>query len=166
MTHPTTILHSAIVKSPAARAVRAKPVPRWRAVPAVPAAGRLWLACAALLSVVPALHAAPLLRCVMTYAGSTQTLETAPVADPYRVQSVDVGGRFHFKAVMVGNADKVDYIKLYAYLDTRRQPVLVQQATYLPPFPAGAALTGKQFVYAGPVERELQYQCVLQGVAP
>jgi hypothetical protein len=102
----------------------------------------------------------------MAYAGSTQTLQTTAVTDPYPVQSVDVGGRFRFKAVMVGQANQVEYIKLYAYVETRRQPVLVQQVTYLPPFVLGTTLTGKQFVYAGPVERELQYQCTLLEVAP
>jgi hypothetical protein len=115
---------------------------------------------------VPALHATPLLHCDMTYAGSTQTLQVAPVANPYLVQSVDVGGRFRFKAVMVGQANQVEYIKLYAYLETRRHPVLVQQVTYLAPFQKGASLTGQQFVYAGPVERELQYQCALTEAAP
>ncbi len=125
-----------------------------------------WLALLATLLYTPALHAAPLLHCEMTYAGSTQTLEAAPVADPYSVQSVDVGGRFWFKAVMVGKANEVDYIKLYAYLDKRSQPVLVQQATYLPPFVKGRSLTGKQFVFAGPVERELQYDCALRESTP
>jgi hypothetical protein len=105
------------------------------------------------------------LQCDLTYAGSTQTLQAKPVSDPYRVASVDVGGRFWFKAVMVGTATQVDYIKLYAYLDTRSQPVLVQQATYVPPFAPGS-LTGKQFVYAGLVERELQCECRLTEVAP
>ena len=93
-------------------------------------------------------------------------LEVAPVSDPYPVASVDVGGRFRFKAVMVGNERQADYVKLYAYLDAKQQPVLVQQVTYLPPFPQGNTLTGKQFIYAGPVERELQYECKLSGVAP
>lgn len=111
-------------------------------------------------------QATPLLRCQLTYAGSTQTLETGPVSNPYIVDSVDVGGRFRFKAVMVGVDRQLAYIKLYAYLETRRQPVLVQQATYLPPFAAGRTLTGRQFLYAGEAERELQYDCHLQGVTP
>jgi hypothetical protein len=123
------------------------------------------LACTAAL-IGPTAWASPQLLCQLTYAGSTQTLEAAPVVNPYGVASVDVGGRFRFKAVMVGNAEQLDYIKLYAYVETRRQPVLVQQATYLPPFTASPSLTGKQFVYAGAVERELQYECTLQGVAP
>ncbi len=127
--------------------------------------GVLWGASAA-AQVAPA---TPVLRCALTYAGSTQTLEAQPVADPYPVPSVDVGGRFRFKAVVVGSGPQPDYIKTYAYLETRRQPVLVQQASYHPPFATGPqpySLTGKQFVYAGPVERELQYECVLHGVQP
>jgi hypothetical protein len=111
-------------------------------------------------------HAAPLLHCEMTYAGSTQTLDVRTVADPYPVPSVDVGGRFRFKAVMVGSAGQTEYIKLYAYVETRRQPVLVQQITYRPPFTTGASLTGKQFLYAGAAERELQYECSLREIAP
>jgi hypothetical protein len=96
------------------------------------------------------------------------------VSDPYPVESVDIGGRFRFKAVMVGAGQQVDYIKLYSYFETPQQPVLIQLAKYLPPFsapgpapdPRGANLTGMQYLYAGPVERELQYQCFLQGAQP
>jgi hypothetical protein len=66
----------------------------------------------------------------------------------------------------MGDGVQPQFVKLYAYLDTSRQPVLVQQATYLPPFASGKSLTGKQFLYAGPVERELQYECQLNGVGP
>ncbi|MDD2881086.1 MAG: hypothetical protein PHQ58_11665 [Rhodoferax sp.] len=110
-----------------------------------------------------------LLHCDVSYAGSTHVVETQAVADPYPVPSVDIGGRFWFKAVMVGRATQVDYVKLYAYLDTRQQPLLIQEAVYLPPFqstPAPYLLTGTQYLYAGPVERELMYSCTLQGVQP
>jgi len=124
---------------------------------------------AALLCSSLASHSAPLLRCELTYAGATQTLDVAPVDTPYPVASVDVGGRFRFKAVMVGQGAQPDYIKTYTYISTRTRAVLVQQASYYPPFraePQGQRLTGRQFVYAGPAERELQYECVLHGVAP
>ncbi len=114
-------------------------------------------------------HAAPLLRCEVTYAGSTQTVDTRVVGDPYPVASVDIAGRFRFKAVMVGQGDFIDYIKLYTYLETPRQPVLVQQATYRPPFPISDkrdGLTGEQRVFAGTKERELIYRCALLGMAP
>jgi hypothetical protein len=113
--------------------------------------------------------AAPLLRCQVTYAGTTHAIEATPVADPYPVASVDIGGRFRFKAVMVGTAAHVDYIKLYAYLDAARQSILVQQATYRPPFQISSApylLTGEQHLFSGPVERELMYSCTLEGVQP
>ena len=111
-------------------------------------------------------HAAPLLTCKVSYAGTTHTIQTYPVSDPYPVESVDIGGRFRFKAVMVGTPARVDYVSLYAYLETRTQPVLVQQAKYLQPFRRSTKpylLTGQQFVYAGPVERELTYSCTLEG---
>lgn len=116
-----------------------------------------------------AVFAAPLLRCHVSYAGTTHVIETTPVADPYPVPSVDIGGRFRFKAVMVGSTARIDRILLYAYLDARTQPILIQEAKYLPPFKASAMpypLTGEQHLYAGPAERELIYNCTLQGVRP
>jgi hypothetical protein len=128
-----------------------------------------WAVC---IGAVWALHgfacAAPLLRCDVTYAGTTHTVQARPVVDPYPVPSVDIGGRFRFKAVMVGDATRVERILIYAYLDTARQPVLVQQAKYLPPFQVTDTpypLTGEQHLYAGPVERELIYHCTLEGLA-
>ena len=40
-------------------------------------------------------HAAPLVRCQITYAGATHTLDTAPGTDPYGVESMDIGGHPH-----------------------------------------------------------------------
>ena len=126
--------------------------------------------CLATLGFVLGLNAAaaPLLRCQVTYAGTTHTVDTRPVTDPYTVPSAEIGGRFLFKPVMVGSAQRIDYIKLYAYLDASRQPVLIQQANYFPPFKRSAKpylLTGMQHLYGGPVERELIYSCTLEGVA-
>lgn len=113
--------------------------------------------------------AEPQLTCLVTYAGATQTVLARTVADPYSVPSVDIGGRFGFKAVMVGDATQVSRIVLYAYQDTKPHPVLVHLAKYLPPYPRTVqpwALTGQQHVYAGPLERELIYRCTLEGLAP
>lgn len=107
------------------------------------------------------------LDCQMSYGGETQTVKITPVADPYTVPSVDVAGRFRFKPVLVGHGAQVQYVSLYVYAVTERQPVLVQQVTYRPPFPVSPqGLTGRQHVYAGPLERELIYNCTLSGVAP
>ena len=128
-----------------------------------------WL-CPSALGLVLGLNAAaaPLLRCEVTYAGTTHTVEARPIANPYIVASVGIGGRFLFKPVMVGTPQRIDYIKLYAYLDASRQPVLIHEAKYLPPFRRSNkpyALTGEQHLYAGTVERELIYSCTLAGVA-
>lgn len=123
--------------------------------------------CAATLSLAHAEGA--LLRCQVTYAGATQEVRAQPRLDPYDAPRVDIGGRFGFKPVLVGDGQRVDYIALYAYVDTRRGPVLIQQATYRPPFPATPTplpLTGEQHLYAGPVERELIYRCTLEGHQP
>ena len=110
-----------------------------------------------------------MLRCQVSYAGTTHVVEAQPTTDPYSVPSVDIGGRFFFKALMMGSAKQVDYVKIYAYLDSARHPVLIQQTTYLPPFtigPSPVPLTGEQHLFAGPVEREMAYQCSLQEVNP
>ncbi|MDR3479094.1 MAG: hypothetical protein P4L91_00105 [Burkholderiaceae bacterium] len=115
---------------------------------------------------VPA-SAAALLRCEATYAGSTHTLETLPGNDPYTTESVDINGRFRFKAVVLGTAQKIEVVKLYVYYETRRQPVLLEEAKYLPPFAGGDspyALTGLHSVYSPPLGRELQYGCALREV--
>lgn len=112
-------------------------------------------------------HAAPLLRCEVTYAGTTHVVQATPGTDPYGAASIDIGGRFRFKAVVLGGARQIDAINLYAYLDARRQPILIHQAKYLPPFKVSTspyALTGSNYLYASNVERELQYSCTLQGV--
>jgi hypothetical protein len=112
--------------------------------------------------------AGPLLRCEVTYADATQVIEAKPVADPYPVPSVEIGGRFYFKVVLVGSSGQVERILLYTYFNVEGRPVLIQQAKYLPPFPASpkpVPLTGEQRLYAGPAERELIYRCTLEGVA-
>lgn len=129
-----------------------------------------WTACAlAGLFLQPIAMAAPLLRCQVSYAGAAHTIEARPVADPYPVPSVDIDGRFRFKAVVVGSDAKVERILLYVYRDTKRQPILLQEAKYLPPYPASASptpLTGEQHLYAGVAERELMYHCTLEGMPP
>ena len=127
-----------------------------------------------LVLLLPALvSASPLLRCQVSYGGATRVLEFAPVADPYRVEAVDIDGRFRFKAVVVGDERRVDYVSLYSYYETERQSVLLHQAKYLAPVArassaenaAPAALTGQNYLYSPGLERELQYACALVEVA-
>ncbi|MGV8898800.1 MAG: hypothetical protein ACOH2B_06115 [Burkholderiaceae bacterium] len=130
-------------------------------------AAAVWATLLLATTVTSAAHGAPLLRCQVTYAGTTHVVEAVPGSDPYRVPSVDIGGRFRFKAVVLGNQKRIDVINLYTYLDASRQPILIHQAKYLPPFRksvAPYALTGNNALYASNAERELQYSCSLQGV--
>lgn len=107
------------------------------------------------------------LQCQVTYAGTTHTVLADPVLDPYPVPSVDIGGRFRFKPVVVGSAQRVDRVLVYAYLMDGAQALPIHQAKFLPPFPPGPQpLTGQQFLYAGPLERELMYSCTLKGHTP
>ena len=126
----------------------------------------LWLVIAPL----PAL-AEPRLRCELTYAGAMQVVEVGPTDQPYAAPTVDIGGRFHFKAMMVQGPELISRIALYVYVDTATQPLLIQHARYLPPYPLapeGQAvdLTGEQRLYAGPLERELIYRCLLTRARP
>ncbi|WP_296873382.1 hypothetical protein [Tibeticola sp.] len=116
--------------------------------------------------------AQPVLRCDVTYAGATQTVEARPVADPYPVRAVDIGGRFRFKPVLVRAADgTLDRAVVQVYVHTPEQPVTIQVVTWPQPRPSAAAdgpaaLSGWQHLYAGPLERELIYGCALREAAP
>ena len=119
--------------------------------------------CAGLASANPAAQ----LQCRVTYAGTTHTVLAEPVQDPYPVPSVDIGGRFRFKPIVVGTAQRVDRVLIYAYLVDGSQALLIHQAKLLPPFAVSAQpLTGQQYLYAGPLERELMYSCTLMGGTP
>ena len=123
----------------------------------------------ALWALPVALAAAPKLRCEVDQGGTTQTIEVAPVSDPYGVQGIDINGRFRFKAVVVGDADRVDYVALYTWYLGDGRPVLLHEAKYQTPAarpdPPPAVLTGRQYLYAPGLERELQYSCALVDVA-
>jgi hypothetical protein len=118
----------------------------------------------------PALHAAPLLRCQIEQGGTSKTIAAVPVADPYAVAAVNINDHFRFKAVVVGDASHVEYVKLYVYVPSKRQPLLLHQTTYLAPVASKdaqpAALTGINYVYAPQLERELKYGCALLEVTP
>ena len=116
-----------------------------------------------------AAHAAPLLRCEVTYAGSTQVIETRPAADAYEVKPVDIAGRFLFKVVMSAPKGKLNYVLIYTYLQQEPRPLLLQQAKYFAPVKQSTRpflLTGEQHIDGGPIERELIYRCELQGDKP
>lgn len=111
--------------------------------------------------------ATPLLRCAVSYADTTHQIETRLIDDPYRAALYDIGGRFSFKAVMLGTTNKIDTIKIYAYLQGLEKDFPIHQATYMPPFSRSSEpfqLTPINHLYAGEYEREMQYQCTLAWV--
>lgn len=149
-----------------------KPSTRPTRTPRLPAI----LALTAGLGLVPPALAAPVLRCEIRQGGDEKVLEFTPVQDPYRVPSVDINSHFRFKAVVIGNAGKIDYVKLYTYYQTDQKPVLLHQVKYLNPsmpppavFPspglAPDALTGTHTLYSPELGREIQYGCALLEVA-
>lgn len=113
--------------------------------------------------------AAPVLRCQIDQSGTTQIIEAKPVSDPYSVKAIDINGNFLFKPVVVGDAEQIAYVKLYVYYQYTRQPKLLQEVKYLKPTVSSdtspIALTGMNYVYGGPIERELQYGCAMVEVA-
>jgi len=121
--------------------------------------------------IMPAMAAAtPLLRCKVEQGGILKSLEFSPVTDPYLVKAIDINGRFRFKAVVVGSARHVDYVKIYTYSQLSRQPMLMHESEYIAPLTSkassAASLTGVNRVYSPDLERELIYECTLLETAP
>jgi len=114
--------------------------------------------------------AAPVLRCQFEVNARTIQHEFTPLADPYTAESVDLDGRFRFKAVMLADAQRVSLINLYVFYQTRRQPMIMQHTKFVEPVaqrdPAPHALTGQVALYSPFLGKELKYACALLEVAP
>ncbi len=110
------------------------------------------------------------LRCHIEQSGEVKDLEFSPVTDPYSIPSIAINKNFRFKAVVIGDEHKVDYIKIYTYYQIQRQAMLLHEAKYLSPVaqiaPLPDSLTGKNFHYSPILGRELQYGCALFEVSP
>ena len=143
-------------------------VSRHRSVNGLRAACALAFVASGILPIVA--HAAPLLRCQLDQGGSVMLRDFSPVADPYTVVPVEINGLFRFKAVVIGDAQHIEYIKLYVYSKTKRQPVLLHEASYLAPTASQdtrpSALTGVNYIYSPQLERELKYGCALLESTP
>jgi len=122
--------------------------------------------------------AEPQLHCDVTYAGTTHRYDARishdssldPASDPgaaYTTESADIAGRFRFKAVLLGTGQQLEAVKLYAYYETARHPILLQEVKYVAPFIFSSkpnSLTGLVALYSPPLDRELQYGCSLMEV--
>jgi hypothetical protein len=105
------------------------------------------------------------LQCEIEVNGEVHRHAFSMVSDPYSAGSVDIGERFRFKAVVLGEGDRVDLVNIYAYYQTRRQPMLMQHAKHLAPVPMRHpqpdALTGRVALYSPVLGKELAYRCAL-----
>lgn len=118
-----------------------------------------------LLAASLAANAAPpaAVVCHYTYGGETRAVVAEPVANPYAVAPIAVGSYFKFRVVFQSEPADLASIKLYTYADRDSGPVLIQQASYPYPVPAGHGggygFTGRQKVYEPVRDGELEYWC-------
>ena len=113
--------------------------------------------------------AGPQLSCAFELNGHSETHVFKPVTDPYLAESIDIGERFRFKAVVLASANQVDLVNLYVSYQTRRQPMILQHAKFIKPTLQTSAqansLTGRVAVYSPFLGKELVYDCNLVEVA-
>ena len=130
---------------------------------------RLLLAGLMALTLTPA-WSRPELHCALEVNGEVHRHVFPMVSHPYTVTSIDIGERFRFKAVVLGEGDRVDLVNIYAYYQTRRQPMLMQHAKHISPIaqdnPLPDALTGRVALYSPVLGKELAYRCALHRRAP
>ena len=109
--------------------------------------------------------ASPQLQCEFALNGHTETHVFKPTVDPYLAESIDIGGRFRFKAVLLASPTQVDSVNLYVSYQTRRQPMILQHAKFIQPAvlktPEANSLTGRIAVYSPFLGKELAYGCSL-----
>jgi hypothetical protein len=114
--------------------------------------------------------APPFLRCEIHQGDEIYVADFMPGTDPYNTEAKNINDRFHFKAIVIEDGQRIEYIKIYTYYKEQHQVILLHEVKYMPPFrqsePAFAALTGVNYLYAPVMERELQYGCALLEVHP
>ena len=123
---------------------------------------RLCVATGLLLSLA-ASHAAdqpPRLLCQLFAGGEDYQFVFAPTSAPYQANPIDLE-RFRFKGVVSLRGHQIDYIKINVSYRSSGQALILQQATYLPPFAKNQSLTGRQQIYSPDLGRELSYDCTV-----
>jgi len=106
------------------------------------------------------------LECTLVYGGESRVVVVPPAAAPYSVPSVDVSGRFEFRAVRVDAPADEARLAFYVYASQADGPLLLHEQKLRPPFARGAApdgVTGRNFVYEPRLGREFQYACGWSG---
>lgn len=108
-------------------------------------------------------RAAPLdsrLQCKLFAGGEDHQFVFTPTSHPYKVKPIDLE-RFRFKAILSASTEHIENIKITVSYRTDKQALILQQATYLPPFVSHQSLTGRQQLYSPNLGRELTYDCTI-----
>lgn len=103
------------------------------------------------------------LQCQLFAGGEDHAFVFIPTAHPYTAKPIDLE-RFRFKAIVSLGGDQIEYIKITVSYLSSGQALILQQATYLPPFSQSQSLTGRQQLYSPNLGRELSYDCNLVDV--
>lgn len=102
------------------------------------------------------------LECQLLYADTVQTHLVAPTTNPYGVPSVNVEGRFAFRAIYVTNPQDLAGLDVYVYQTSGEKHALVHQVKLKPPYTSSGShrygVTGLNAVYDERA-REFQYWC-------
>lgn len=110
------------------------------------------------------------LQCQFELNGYNETHVFKSVTDPYLAESMDIGGRFRFKAVVLDSPSQVESVDLYVSYQTRRQPMILQHVKFIKPtvqkISQANSLTGRIAVYSPFLGKELVYGCSLLEEAP
>jgi len=102
------------------------------------------------------------LQCQLFAGGEDHVFFFAPTAQPYTAKPIDLE-RFRFKAIVSLGTDQIEHIKITVSYRSSGQVLILQQATYFPPFPQSQSLTGRQQLYSPDLGRELSYDCAVVG---
>jgi hypothetical protein len=98
------------------------------------------------------------LHCQLFAGGEDHAFVFAPTAHPYTAKPIDLE-RFRFKAIVSLGGDQIEHIKITVSYRSAGQALILQQATYLPPFTQSQSLTGRHQLYSPDLGRELSYDC-------
>ena len=100
------------------------------------------------------------LQCQLFAGGEDHAFVFAPTAHPYTAKPIDLE-RFRFKAIVSQGSNQIEHIKITVSYRSSGQALILQQATYLPPFAKNQSLTGRQQLYSPDLGRELSYDCTV-----
>ena len=100
------------------------------------------------------------LQCQLFAGGEDYAFVFIPTVQPYIAKPIDLE-RFRFKAIVSQGSDQIEHIKITVSYRSSGQALILQQATYLPPFAKNQSLTGRQQLYSPDLGRELSYDCTV-----